>query len=163
MPGCDLATLYKCEWHRKMRMFKTRSSDFQTNSSSDVNAKRSVKAARAFIIHEWVKGSAHVSPSRGQMNINITISPSLLTFVSEGILPLDQSQTYVNILTGIMHWTPGGIRFLPSLSWQRVEDWSHPLSHSRETALALRCFNQLALKTSSNESLQLMRICWKIK
>lgn len=36
------------------------------------------------------------------MNINITISPSLLTFVSEGILPLDQSQTYINILTGIM-------------------------------------------------------------
>lgn len=103
------------------------------------------------------------SASRGQMNINITISPFLLTFVSKGILPLDHSQTYINILTRIMHWSPAGIRFLSSFSWQGVKDWSHPLSNPRETALALRCFNQFALKTSCNESMRLMRICWKIK
>lgn len=101
--------------------------------------------------------------SRGQMNINITIPPSPLTAASEGILSLDQSQTCINILTGIMHWTPAGLLFLPSISRQHVEDWSHPLSHSRETALALRCFNLWALKTSSNETMQLMRICKKIK
>lgn len=162
VPGCDSLTLYMYQWHGKRMMFKTRSSGFQTNPSSDVITKRSVWAVWAFIIHERVRGSAHVSPSRGQMNINITVSPSLLTFVSEGILPLDHSQTYINILTGIMRRTPGGIRFLPSFSWQHEEDWSHPLSHSGETALAWRCFNQLALK-AGNESMQLMRVCWKIK
>lgn len=73
----------------------------------------SLGRARAFIIHVWVRGSAHVSPSRGQMNINITISPPLPTSVSEGILPLDHAQTYINILTSIMHLSPAGVHFLP--------------------------------------------------
>lgn len=62
-----------------------------------------------------------------------------------------------------MHWSPRGIPFPPLFSWQRVEDWSLPLSYSRQTTLALRCFNQFALKTNSNENMQLIWIGWKIK
>lgn len=80
-----------------------------------------------------------------------------------GLYPWIRLQTCINISSGIMHWNPAGTRFLASVSYQCVEDWNHPLSHSREAVPALRCFNQSSLKTSSNERMRLMRICWKIK
>lgn len=52
-----------------------------SNKSNWRNCKRSVQAVWAFIIHVWFRGNVCISPSRGQINININIPPPALTFI----------------------------------------------------------------------------------
>lgn len=95
------------------------------------------------------------------MNINITVSPSLLTFCLRG----DFTRGSVSNIHQYIDWNnalksrrnPGSFPLSVDSAW-KIETILLLLIHGK-LHLALGFFNQPALKTSDIESVQLMIIC----